>query len=111
MYEALRNQYLAEKSGQITPEQYQEIMDVMVYFDKDKDKALNDVEFRNCLTGLGLVLSDDAIKAKLEAAGGGLNFDEFAAFMVQIVSAADSSCATFVPHRAFACTLMLAAAP
>jgi hypothetical protein len=88
MYEALRNQYLAEKSGQITPEQYQEIMDVMVYFDKDKDKCLNEVEFRNCITGLGLVVSDDTVASKLAASTTGerkLNFDEFAAFMVEMV--------------------------
>lgn len=94
MYDALRNQYLAEKSGQVTPEQYQEIMDVMVYFDKDKDKCLNELELRSCITGLGLVVSDETIHSKLaasasnaEGAGGDkkLNFDEFAAFMVELV--------------------------
>jgi len=87
MYEALRNQYLAEKSGQITPEQYQEIMDVMLYFDKDKDKCLNELEFRNCITGLGLVVSDETIAAKLATSPEKkLNFDEFAGFMVEMLS-------------------------
>ena len=100
MYEALRNQYLAEKSGQITPEQYQEIMEVMVYFDKDKDKHLNETELRNCITGLGLVVADETIAAKLSASAAGtaseadkkLNFDEFAAFMVELVSAVAKGC-------------------
>ena len=61
MYEALRNQYLAEKSGQITPEQYQEIMDVMLYFDKDKDKCLNEPEFRNCITGVAALFERTCI--------------------------------------------------
>jgi Ca2+-binding EF-hand superfamily protein len=60
----------------------------MVYFDKDKDKCLNEVEFRNCITGLGLVVSDDTVASKLAASTTGerkLNFDEFAAFMVEMV--------------------------
>lgn len=88
--EALQGQLLAEKSGQITPEQYKEIKEVMVYFDQDRDECLNDTEFRNCLTGLGLVMTEDEINTvmtELDSSGDcKLNFDEFAKFMVKQLS-------------------------
>ena len=61
--EALQGQLLAERSGQITPEQYKEIKDVMVFFDADKDECLNELEFHNCITGLGLVMTEEEIQA------------------------------------------------
>ena len=58
---------------------------VMTFFDTDHDQCLNMSEFRSCVTGLGLVMTEDQIKARwaeLDSTGDGkLNFDEFAEFM------------------------------
>jgi hypothetical protein len=58
---------------------------VMVFFDTDHDQCLNTSEFRSCVTGLGLVMTEEQITAKmaeLDTTGDGkLNFDEFAHFM------------------------------
>ena len=58
---------------------------VMVFFDTDHDQCLNIGEFRSCVTGLGLVMTEEQITAKmaeLDTTGDGkLNFDEFAHFM------------------------------
>lgn len=88
--DALHGQLLAEQSGQITPEQYKEIKEVMEYFDEDKDMALNETEFHNAITGLGIVMTDTEITeklAELDTTGDGkLQFNEFSTFMATILS-------------------------
>ena len=67
---------------------------VMVFFDKDKDQLLDISEFRSCVTGLGLVMTEEQINSKLaelDSTGDGkLNFDEFAHFMAVQVLASHS---------------------
>ncbi len=58
---------------------------VMVFFDTDHDQCLSLAEFRSCVTGLGLVMTEEQITAKMaeldKTGDGRLNFDEFAQFM------------------------------
>jgi hypothetical protein len=57
----------------------------MVFFDTDHDQCLSLTEFRSCVTGLGLVMTEEQITAKMteldKTGDGRLNFDEFAQFM------------------------------
>jgi Ca2+-binding EF-hand superfamily protein len=64
----------------------------MVFFDADHDQCLNITEFRSCVTGLGLVMTEEQITAKMaeldQSGDGRLNFEEFAQFMaVQVCTA------------------------
>lgn len=84
--EAVQAQILAARDEHITPEQLKSIREVFEYFDQDKDKALSPSEFHSCCTGIGLMLTDDEVKAKVAEVDldgdGVIDFEEFTAFMI-----------------------------
>ena len=63
--ESLQGQLLAARDESITPEQYREIKEVFEFFDQDRDDNLKVSEFRDCCTGIGMVMTDDELAATL----------------------------------------------
>ena len=63
--ESLRGQILAQRDESITPEQIKEIKEVFEFFDQDRDDNLKVSEFRDCCTGIGMVMTDDELAATL----------------------------------------------
>lgn len=59
--ESLKAQMLAARDEHITPEQYREIKEVFEYFDVDGDSGLSVTEFHSCLTGIGIVMTDEEV--------------------------------------------------
>lgn len=85
--ESIQAQILAKRDEQITPEQYKEIKEVFEFFDEDGDETLDRTEFHSCATGIGVLLNDEEVTAKmaeLDTTGDGrINFKEFTVFMIE----------------------------
>jgi hypothetical protein len=60
---SLQEQLIIEQGRKISPEQLREIREVFTYFDKGQDGALNKEEFWSCCTGIGLVLTEEEVRA------------------------------------------------
>jgi hypothetical protein len=89
---SLVEQIMAEKGAQITPEQYKEIKEVFDFFDQDHDRVLNLQELKDACQGIGLLLSDEEVTAKMHsmAPNGKLTFEQWSEFMLQNMSTGSS---------------------
>jgi len=54
----LQNQIQASQTEDISPEQVEEFKETFKHFDQDKDDQLSKLEFKSCLSGLGVVELD-----------------------------------------------------
>merc|ERR1712137_432465 len=54
----LNNQIQASKTEDISPEQVEEFKETFKHFDQDQDEELSKLEFKSCLSGLGVVELD-----------------------------------------------------
>lgn len=85
--ENIQGMLIAERSGDVTPEQIKEIKEVFDYFDVDGDDNLNMKEFHSCTTGIGIVFTEEQMMeafASIDVSGDGLiDFDEFTTFMAE----------------------------
>merc|ERR1712232_1249081 len=84
---SLHEKILSEKEeSAMSAEQYKEIKETFEYFDQAKDHFLNEKEFRDCVQGMGLPMTDDEIVEafkKLDVSGDSrVTFEEFSAFMI-----------------------------
>jgi Ca2+-binding EF-hand superfamily protein len=89
------NAELARAAGSnVSPEQIAEFKDVFDHFDKNKNNALNFLEFRGVLQSLGKDPKDEEVKSTMEVLdkdkSGSVKFDEFLTYMVQITKDNDS---------------------
>ena len=60
--ESLRGQIMAQRDESITPEQYKEMKEVFEFFDQDGDDNLNPAEFHSCVTGIGVIMTDEEVR-------------------------------------------------
>jgi len=90
--EEVTNQIAASKSQDISPEQVEEFKKTFKHFDQDKDEKLSRLEFKSCLSGLGVVELDfEGGDKRFESifnnvAGGGDHVDlaQFVKYMISI---------------------------
>lgn len=61
--EALEKEIVAQKAGNLTPEQLVEIQEVFNHFDLDEDGLLSSIEFTPACQGLGLTTSEEDLIA------------------------------------------------
>jgi actinin alpha len=96
----------AAKGMEISEEQLAEFRDTFSHFDKDGSKALEYYELKACLTTLGEDITDDQAKAycKQYSAEGKENmlFDEYAKFMLEHFSKAETADSTMEAFKAIA---------
>jgi len=90
--ELLSNQIQASKTDDISPEQVEEFKETFKHFDQDADDHLSKLEFKSCLSGLGVVELDfeggdkrfESIFNKVADGGDSVNFEKFLKYMISI---------------------------
>jgi actinin alpha len=96
----------AAKGMEISEEQLAEFRETFSHFDKDGSKTLEYYELKACLTALGEDITDDQAKAfcKQYSAEGKENmlFDEYAKFMLEHFSKAETADSTMEAFKAIA---------
>ena len=86
------NQIAASKSQDISPEQIEEFRQTFKHFDQDKDDKLSKLEFKSCLSGLGVVELDfeggdkrfESIFNGVAAGGDHVDLAQFVKYMISI---------------------------
>jgi len=96
----------AAKGMEISEEQLAEFRETFTHFDKDNSKCLQYYELKACLTALGEDITDDEAKeyCKKYSAEGKENmvFDEYAKFMLEYFSKAETADSTMEAFKAIA---------
>jgi len=88
----LSNQIQASKTEDISPEQVEEFKETFKHFDQDADDQLSKLEFKSCLSGLGVVELDfeggdkrfEGIFNKVAEGGDMVDFQKFLKYMISI---------------------------
>jgi len=88
----LENQIAAAQQEDISPEQIKEFKETFSHFDQDNDEKLSRLEFKSCLSGLGVVELDfeggdkrfESIFNKVSGGAEEISFDQFTDYMVSI---------------------------
>jgi len=88
----INNQIEASKSADISPEQVEEFKETFRHFDQDHDDKLSRLEFKSCLSGLGVVDLDfeggdkrfEGIFSKVATGGENVDFQQFLKYMISI---------------------------
>merc|ERR1712137_9673 len=96
--ELLQNQLEASKTEDISPEQVEEFKETFKHFDKDGDDHLSKLEFKSCLSGLGVVELDfeggdkrfESIFSKVAGGGENVDFQKFLVYMISITKDEES---------------------
>merc|ERR1712137_1059935 len=94
----LNNQIQASKTEDISPEQVEEFKETFKHFDQDQDEELSKLEFKSCLSGLGVVELDfeggdkrfESIFAKVADGSEKVDFQKFLKYMISITKDEES---------------------
>jgi len=90
----IESQIAAEDSGGVSAEQLQEFKESFDHFDVDKDGLLSRLEFKSCLSGLGLVKLDfeggdkvfEDIFKRISNGGKDIELEQYIQYMVSITA-------------------------
>jgi Ca2+-binding EF-hand superfamily protein len=88
----LENQASAREQADVSAEQVNEFKETFKHFDQDHDEKLSRLEFKSCLSGLGVVALDfegsdkrfESIFAKVANGGTHVDFQQFLSYMIDI---------------------------
>lgn len=88
----LSNQIAASQTADISPEQVEEFKETFKHFDQDSDDQLSKLEFKSCLSSLGVVELDfeggdkrfESIFTKVAAGSSTVDFQKFLKYMISI---------------------------
>jgi len=88
----LENQSSAREQADVSAEQVNEFKETFKHFDQDHDEKLSRLEFKSCLSGLGVVALDfegsdkkfEAIFAKVANGGSHVDFPQFLSYLIDI---------------------------
>merc|ERR1712000_37537 len=94
----LTNQIQASKTEDISPEQVEEFKETFKHFDHDADDLLSKLEFKSCLSGLGVVELDfeggdkrfESIFNKVAEGSETVDFQKFLKYMISITKDEES---------------------
>jgi Ca2+-binding EF-hand superfamily protein len=94
----LNNQIQASQTEDISPEQVEEFKETFKHFDQDQDEQLSKLEFKSCLSGLGVVELDfeggdkrfESIFNKVAAGSDTVDFQKFLKYMISITKDEES---------------------
>merc|ERR1711862_472994 len=88
----LQNQIQASQTEDISPEQVEEFKETFKHFDQNSNDKLNRLEFKSCLSGLGIIELDfeggdkrfESIFNKVADGGETVDFQQFLKYMISI---------------------------
>lgn len=68
----------------VTPQQLEEFEMTFRHFDRDNSNSLSATEFKASLAGLGILVEDENLFAKVSENGDSISFEQFVSYMVSI---------------------------
>lgn len=82
----------ASESRNVTPQQLQEFKETFIHFDGDKDNKLSKLEFKSCVSGLGVVELDfeggnavfESLFKRVSDGADVITFEQFTDYMISI---------------------------